>query len=474
MMPVYKKNQIKQVDELTANQLNINSFDLMQIAGNAIYSYVRHFNSLLVVTGAGNNAGDGFIMATLALKQGKRVKVCRFVSQESLPVDAQKAAQEYIIYGGEIVDKLPKDKYECIVDALFGTGLSRDVGGHFADAIKWMNIQSSCIVSVDIPSGLDADTGSICGCAVNADMTITVICYKSGLLTKNGKDLCGKLFLENLGMTPQILKKIPTKINLLDKSVLSHKLLFHLHNSHKGSFGQVVIVGGHDGMLGALILAGTAALRSGCGMVEVVSNYKHTVIISIQHPELLTASAIDASRLLQSCDVLAIGPGLGLNQESKNVLRYCLKLKKPMVIDADALTLIAGKQTFSDNSVLTPHPKEAAYLLNTNVATIQSNRIAAAIEIAKKYKACVILKGSGSIIAQSNGQAYICPFGYAGMATAGMGDVLTGIVAALLAQGLKPIDAANCATVWHALAAEHCQKGKSLIASDVINNLDNL
>ena len=474
MKPIYIKKQIKEVDKLTAQTLSISSFELMQKAGRAIYAYVQHYSKILIVTGAGNNAGDGFIIATHALKNGQDITVWSLINIESLPADAQKAAQNYLDAGGKLVKQQPNSKFDCIIDAIFGTGLSRNVVDYFADAIAWINSQKSQIVAVDIPSGLDADTGAILGCAIYADLTITVICYKAGLITHHGKDCCGRLFLENLGATEKILSKIPTQIKLLDKSVFKLQTLNHKHNSHKGTYGQVVVVGGHDGMLGALILAGTAALRSGCGMVEVVSNYEQVVNISLQHPELLTANQPEASRLLKSCDVLAIGPGLGLNQESKDTLAFCLKQNLPMVIDADALRLIADKRQFSNNVILTPHPKEAACLLNSDVNHIQSDRISAAKAIAKKYNACVILKGSGSIIAQSDGQVFICPFGYSGMATAGMGDVLTGIVAGLFAQGTSPLEAACVATVWHALAAENCKKGNSLIASDVINNLEKI
>ena len=374
--------------------------------------------------------------------------------------------------GGKIIIEQSDEDYDCIVDAIFGTGLSRTVIGIFEQAIHWINQQQQAVIlSVDIPSGLDADTGLIRGCAVWADITVSILCYKAGQFTNFGKDLCGKLFLENIGVANTIISKVPSKVKLLDTAVLKSKELVRQHNTHKGTYGTAVIVGGHDGMLGALMLAGQSALRSGCGMVEVVSNSSRSVMISIQCPELITASSVHASLLLEKADVLAIGPGLGLNQHSSEILEFCIKKNKAMVIDADALTLSTNKYKFNKQTVLTPHPKEAARLLQTTVEMIQSDRITAALEISKLYKATVILKGSGTLVANPEGEVYICPFGYSGMATAGMGDVLCGMVAGLMAQGLKATRAAYIAVVWHALSAQKCQLGNCLIASDVINNL---
>ncbi|VAW32846.1 NAD(P)H-hydrate epimerase / ADP-dependent (S)-NAD(P)H-hydrate dehydratase [hydrothermal vent metagenome] len=471
MKIIYQKNQIKAVDNKAAQYLQISSFQLMQRAGAAIYTHVKKYQDVLVVAGAGNNAGDGFIIAKLARSNGQKVTVWSLIAIDDLPDDAQMAAKQYLHAGGDIIHQQPLMSFEVIIDAIFGTGLSRDIDGMYADAVNWINSQSATIIAVDIPSGLDADTGMVKGVAISADITVTIICYKAGLVTNNGKDMCGKLWLEDLAIPAEVFQQIPSQLYLLDKSVLAHSLFKRQHNSHKGSFGLLAIAGGHDGMLGALILAGRAALRSGCGVVEVISNCKQTVMISIQCPELITANDIHAARLLKSADVIAVGPGLGLNQQSKEVLQYCIAQNKPMVIDADGLTIIAAGPQFEHNVVLTPHPKEAATLLNTDVASIQANRITAAKKISTTYGACVILKGSGTVIADTTGNVYICPFGYSGMATAGMGDVLTGMVAGLMAQGFAPIDAACTAVVWHAVAAESCNKGNSLIASDVVEQL---
>jgi NAD(P)H-hydrate epimerase len=473
MKNLYRSEQIKAIDNLVANHLKISSFELMQKAGHALFSYIQNKHNILIIVGAGNNAGDGFIMALLAMQQGIKVTVLHLIAIEKLPTDALKAAQQYIENGGHLTQQRPNNNYDCIVDAIFGTGLSRDIEGVFADTINWVNSQHTQVIAVDIPSGLDTNTGNIRGCAIKAHITVSIICYKPGQVTHHGKDYCGQLFLETLDAANEPFQQNPSSLKLLDKSVLKHSLFQRLENTHKGTFGKALIVGGHDGMLGALILAGNAALHCGCGIVEVVSNNEQAVMISIQCPELITASNIKASRLLSSADVIAIGSGLGLNQQSREVLNYCLELNKTMVIDADAITLLADNKKHINKLILTPHPKEAASLLKTDIETIQSDRIAAAINISQMYQATTILKGSGTIIATAQGRAYICPFGYSGMATAGMGDVLTGMVASLLAQGFDCIDAANTAVTWHALAAESCHKGQALIATDVINQLAN-
>jgi len=471
MKPIYSSLQIKNIDQLAAQSLGINSFELMQKAGAAIFSYVQHYSNILVVAGAGNNAGDGFIIAEMALKQGKKAIVWSLITIDKLPVDAKKAVDKFLQAGGQITYKKPLQHYDCIVDAIFGTGLCREISGHFEETINWINTQKTIIIAVDLPSGLDANTGLIKGCVVNADITVTIICYKAGLVTNFGKDQCGQLFLEDLHVPVEAFHNIKPTCYLLDKSILSQALFRHPNNSHKGSFGKAVIVGGHDGMTGALILAGRAALESSCGMVEIVSNSEQITMATIQCPELMTANSIHASRHLTTANVIAVGPGLGLNQQSKDVLNYCLNQEKPLVIDADALTLIAEKKPQLNHAVLTPHPKEAASLLNTDIKTIQADRVSAALKISQIYQSTVILKGSGTVIANPKGEVSICPFGYSGMATAGMGDVLTGIVASLIAQGFSSFNAAQTAVVWHALAAESCHKGNCLIASDVIAQL---
>ncbi len=473
MKKLYSSHDIKHIDRCAADYLKISSFELMQRAAAAVFHYVQHHKKLLVVAGVGNNAGDGFVMATLALANKQKVQVWSLVATDKLPSDAKKAAKIYLENGGEITYGPPQRGFSCIVDAVFGTGLNRKISGDFAVAIEWINQQNCTVLAVDIPSGLDANTGGIQGCCVKADKTITILCDKIGLYTNAGKNQCGTIYLESLNVPSMVYEGIKSSCFLLADSILNHQRFKRQENSHKGSFGAVVVVGGHDAMFGALVLAGKSVLRSGAGLVEVVSNNAQASLISIVYPDLIAADNIHSSRLLPKSEVIAIGPGLGLNQESRDVLYYCFRQNKKMVIDADALSIIAQNNDveFNGNVVLTPHPKEAARLLNLSVETIQSNRVKYSLEISKKYKAIVVLKGSGTVIAEPGGTTYICPFGYSGMATAGMGDVLTGVVAGLLAQNFTVLEAAILAVTWHALAAEIANKGNGLLASDVMENL---
>ena len=476
MKPCYQKKDIKTVDSLTAKYLNISSYQLMQKSGAAIFNYLRNEKSVCIVAGLGNNAGDGFVIAKLAIEHGIEVYLWSLTDLDNYQGDAKLAVQDFLNIGGVVNNKPPTpSKFDYIVDAIFGTGLSRNVEGHFADTIQWINSQTSKVIAVDIPSGLDAESGCVCGVSVKADVTVTVICYKPGLLTNNGKDYCGKLYLQDLDVPEQVFEEFPTQIYALDKSAFNHHQFKRLNNSHKGSFGNVVVVGGNDGMLGAAILSGHAALRSGCGLVEVVSNTQQNVLISLHCPELLTANSIETSKLVSSADVIAVGPGLGLNQESKDALNFCLHQNKPLVIDADAITLLAKTDIcLNANAILTPHPKEAARLLGKSTKEIQNDRVQSARQISKKYDCYAVLKGSGTVVCSPTGEAFICPYGYSGMATAGMGDVLTGIIAGLIAQGFSLLDSANTAVVWHALAAEKSNKGNCLIAGDVIENLSGI
>ena len=484
MYPVYLKKQQKIVDQLAAQLLDLSADELMHKAATAVYSYVQHRNNILVVTGTGHNAGDGFIIALLALKSGKNVQLWPLTDINQLPINARKAANDYLAAGGQCIDQPQQKNYDCIIDAIFGTGLNRVVTGHYAQAIKWINQQNITTVAVDIPSGLDADTGAIQGIAISAQITIAIICYKPGLFTNHGKDRVGELFLADLDVPEDLFSQASTAIKLLGDEIFKHPLLHHQHNSHKGAFGHVLVVGGKTAMLGAAILTARAALRSGCGLVESVCLSQHSVSMALQCPELMTCNSLNDSRLINSAQVIAIGPGLGLDSVAKKTFADCLEQNTSMVIDADALTLMAQHYQFdntsvlpikfSDQVVLTPHPKEAARLLNCDTQTIQNDRIAAALALSKRYRAQVVLKGSGTIICGTTGEVFICPRGYSGMATAGMGDVLTGIIAGLMAQGLAALEAAKIAVYWHALAAENCQKGNSLIASDVIEQLTSI
>ena len=377
-----------------------------------------------------------------------------------------------------MISKAPQKHYQLIIDALFGTGLNRPVTGAFADAIAWINQQQIPVLAVDIPSGLNTNTGSIEGIAVQADQTITMICHKPGLYTQHGKDLCGDIVLESLmhDDPPQSTvadtwsADIIPQAWLLDRNMLTEHLGQRPQASHKGTYGHVLIAGGQTGMPGAVILTAEAALRSGCGSTTVLTHPDHTAWIPMALPETMSQAFEDQlPELTKMPQAIAVGMGLGNSDWSQKLLKNILSLGMPSVIDAEALRLIRDI-SIPANSIITPHPGEAAELLETSIQGVQNDRLAACEALCERYQTITVLKGAGTVI--SNGsQHYICPYGSANLATAGSGDVLSGIIAGLLAQGFNALQAAQLGVLWHAVTGEDSDCGRSLIASDISQQL---
>ncbi|MCB1583091.1 MAG: NAD(P)H-hydrate dehydratase [Marinicella sp.] len=471
MKPLYSNDKTKQIDQLAATALGIDSFQLMQRAGTAIFAHVQFYRSLLVITGPGNNGGDGFIVAELARKNSQQVKLLTLKPTSELNGDAAKAAT---LYQGTILNEFPSESFDCIVDGIFGTGLNQPVRGIYQEAINWINAQNSDVVAIDIPSGLNGSTGKIEGCAVKADQTISILGHNTGLYTFDGKQCCGTISFEDLDVPITKLKVVEQDGYLLSADSLSLIKSSRRDNSHKGSFGHVLVAGGQAGMLGAVLLAGRAVLKSGAGLTTLLTDSKHADLIPLHAPELMTLGfdGMDDHVLLdKKADAIALGMGLGQSQWSEQLFRYCVKSGKPLVIDADGLSLLADLTVVPDSlEVITPHPKEAARLLSMSVEAVQDNRWQTVKHLAQKYRCVTVLKGSGTLI--SNGhETWCCPYGNANLATAGSGDVLSGMIAGLLAQGFAAKQASCLAVLWHALAGEQSPQGLTLTASELINSL---
>ncbi len=497
MQPLYSQAQTRQLDQLAAKALEISDFELMQKAGQTAAQTLHDLAGndqktepprLLVITGAGNNAGDGYVLALACHLAGWPVAVWPQSPAEKLSPSAHKAFEQFKQAEGRLLPvgddgRADAENWQAqwLVDALLGTGINRPVSGRYAEAIDWINRQSQPVFSLDLPSGLDADTGCPQGAAVRANHTITFIALKPGLFTADGPDYCGELFYSDLDVSMDVLHRVPPTAWLLEQEDIHQPALHRPHNSHKGQFGHVVVIGGDRSMLGAALLSATAALRSGSGKVSLVSHSPQRNTVALYRPEIISVEPARINTVCASADVLAIGPGLGQDDRAKSLFRQSLALAHKhttnCVLDADALNLLATESrrpSLPTNSILTPHPKEAARLLRRDVTAIQADRLRAAEALANKYQCSVVLKGSGSIIAAKNKTPVICPFGTPGMATAGMGDVLTGIIAALLGQGLEPFQATVTGVLAHALAAEIADKGHGLLASDVIEQLPGL
>lgn len=478
-LPVYTIEQVRELDRIAIQEQGISGYLLMQRAATAVFASIQErypqARSLCIVCGAGNNAGDGYVLARLAQQAGWQVQVLAVSSPANLQQDAQTAYQDYLKWGGEVTDftgSLPLA--DLIVDALFGTGLTRPLQGVWESAIKAINACSQPVVAVDLPSGLNGNTGQALGCAVNANLTVTFIGLKQGLLTGQARAYVGELALADLDLPESVLKRVPTQNYTLARDLLKICLPKRARCAHKGQFGHVLLIGGQAGMAGAIRLAGEAALRTGSGRVSLGTDPKHAAWLNLNRPELMV-DAIQAHEVANSLEhktVVGLGPGLGTTALALAIWSETLNTRLPLVLDADALNLLAQAPERRSNWILTPHPAEAARLLACTTAEIEQDRFAAVCTLQQKYGGVIVLKGAGSLVADEAAIA-VCLAGNPGMATAGMGDVLTGIVTSLVGQGLSLMEAASAGVLIHALAADQAaeQGERGLLATDVIEQL---
>ncbi|MEB0046423.1 MULTISPECIES: NAD(P)H-hydrate dehydratase [unclassified Pseudomonas] len=452
-------------------------FELMRRAARATWrAIVRQWpmaNELSVMAGHGNNAGDGYLVAVLARRAGWSVRVFSVVDPQRLQGDAALAHAEAVSEKVIIQAWSADAEFRGIVlDALLGTGLSGEVREPFVMAIGAINASGLPVVAVDIPSGLCADTGHILGAAVQADLTVTFVGLKLGLFTGDAADVVGKLVFNDLHADPALVEAVALSALLLTPRNLP-RLASRAPSSHKGTLGHVLLIGGDRGLGGAILLSAQSALRSGAGMVSLATRSEHVSAALTRLPEVMvlgTSSANQLMGLLKKATVLVVGPGLGQAGWGRSLLSAAANAALPQVWDADALNLLASEHvSLPKDCVITPHPGEAARLLGISTAEVQADRPAAAHALSKKYTAVVVLKGAGSLIASPDGRLALCHQGHPAMATAGLGDVLAGLVGALLAQGMSAF-AAACLAVWlHANAGEQQGKfGRGLAASDLI------
>lgn len=481
---LYTAKQVRRLDACAIEGHGIPGIDLMERAGRCVFEAARQSfpdaERYLVLCGAGNNGGDGYIVARLAGEAGIEVDVCALKDPSTLTGDAATAVARWQESGGSSVDWPVADpgSYDVIVDALLGTGLDRAPAGFYADAIEAINCAESFVVAVDIPSGLKADTGEVLGIATVADLTVTFIGNKRGLFTADGPDYTGDVVFDELETPDSVRDSEVNSGILIQEEIILENLPPRLLNSHKGSYGWMLAVGSDAGMSGAVRLCGEAALRSGAGKVTVATREAHSALVNIACPELMVRgmeSAEDLSGLLGEADVVVTGTGLGQGGWAQEMMMACLGTTGPLVVDADGLNLLAqvtdgAAKSDSGDWILTPHPAEAGRLLHCSAGEVQRDRVGSALEIAAKYNAITVLKGCGTVIAHPDGRYAICPLGNPGMATAGSGDVLSGIIGAMVCQGLAPWEAAMTGVVAHAsagdLAAEQGGQ-RGMLASDI-------
>ena len=409
--------------------------------------------------GNGNNAGDGYIAASLIKQSGHKVVVCAVNLAKKLKGSAAKAQQLWLQTGGKIAQYSPDlvSQSDLVIDAMLGTGITSNVRDAFATIIDDVNTSDKAVLSIDVPSGIDANLGNALGKAIQATKTVTFIGIKQGLTTATGKQHCGDLIFDDLciGMAfIDIATPSGRLININSFNSLERRGV----NSHKGSHGKLLCVGGNKGTAGAIRLSSEAALRTGAGMVRVYTHSSSIMPVSIGRPELMVASD-NLNEALKWASCVVIGPGLGQDEWAQrlfdDVIKYCQSNETPLVIDADALNILAKQPVTYKFSqcVLTPHPGEAARLLNKKTKQIEADRFSHARLCAQHYNATCVLKGAGSLIDDSK-RVWVCEDGNPSLAVGGSGDVLTGIIGVLLAQGLNSSKAARYGVTLHAKAAD--------------------
>ena len=455
--PIYLTRDIRKIE---ARFLPVHR--LMEAAGLAAAEFARELlgaggTSVLIFAGPGNNGGDALVLARHLKQWWFKVDVIFTGDAKKLPRDAARALRLWREAGGVLHSKIPAGKWDLVVDGLFGIGLKRRLEGRYAHLVERINQFGVPVLALDVPSGLDADTGRTLGATVRATHTVTFMALKPGLLTADGVNCCGEIHVRSLDI--EAAASLPPKGWLLSQATRP-QLKPRLPGSHKGMFGNAGILGGAAGMVGAALLAGRAALKLGAGRTYVALLAENAPLVDPMQPELMLRTP-EKLLELDHLDCLAVGPGLGQSNEAQHFLAAALKIKLPLVLDADALNLIGSEARLqqllkkrSAATILTPHPAEAGRLLKIGTEEIQRDRLAAALEIAKRYRCHVVLKGAGSICALPDGSWYINSSGNPGMASAGMGDVLTGMIAALIAQGLGAGDALLLAVYLHGAAAD--------------------
>jgi hydroxyethylthiazole kinase-like uncharacterized protein yjeF len=468
---VYFTAEIREIERLSAALPELPP--LMEKAGHAAADVARakllaHGKTdVLVLAGPGNNGGDAFVAARHLRSWGYKITLVFTGERCNLSDDARHMLDAWVASGGEIIEAIPQDKeWDTVIDGLFGIGLDqgegRDLSGKYLALVTAVNAMKVPVLALDIPSGLGSDTGKIRGAAIRAAITVTFIGLKPGLLTHRGPEHCGEIFVRNLDLDV-IALKTPSSWALDQAYATTLLPAPRPADSHKGMFGSIGIIGGSAGMTGAALLAGTAALKLGAGRVYLGLIARNAVGVDTAQPELMLRPIHELFKA-GHLNCLVIGPGLGTEPDACFWLKCALESTLPLVLDADALNLIAARPDTASllrdrrsPSVLTPHPAEAARLLGRDTGAIQDDRMAAALQLADRFNCCVVLKGAGSICAIPGGKTYINTSGNPGLSSAGTGDVLSGLIGSFLAQELSPEHALLLAVHLHGASADVLQ-----------------
>lgn len=479
---LFQVENIRLVEQIAIKDLATSEDELMTRAGVSVFKVLKKYypavRKLTVFCGCGNNAGDGYILAKAALDNGYYVVAHQLKEIKDLPPPAYRAAKAALAAGlilQDLEEPIDADT-ELIIDALLGIGIKGEVKGILASTISQINQSDLPILSIDVPSGLNADFGTIMGVCVRANITVTFIAQKIGMFIVDGPDYSGKIICASLELD-NCLNNINPYAYLLDENYSYGRLPKRLKNSHKSQFGHVLIIGGGIGMPGAPYLAANAALRVGAGMVTIATNRIYAKQVLPLLPEVMIYGidkAAELLHLLAKATVCVLGPGLGEDEWANSLFVEAIGAAElPMIIDASALRILAKEQQHDDNWILTPHPGEAASLLNCSIEEVPRPKAIALIQ--EQYGGNIVLKGHGTLIkVPEDPLLYVCGAGNPGMATAGMGDVLSGVIAGFVAQGLSLANATKLGVWVHSNAADlavaSCGE-LGLIASDLMPHL---
>ncbi len=504
-MQIVTSQQMKNIDRRTIREFGIPGTVLMENAATAVLSAMEDFFDGLqgvrvgIICGKGNNGGDGLALARRLRIKGVPVRVALLASFRAIAGEAKVNLAILRKMDVEIVQNAaPRALVDIIswsdvlVDAMLGVGISSPLSGAYARTVEMMNASGCPVVAIDIPTGIDADTGEVLGAAVRADLTVTMAFLKRGLVLYPGAEYAGRVQVADIGIPSEVAEKENISVSLLDRDAMQDVIGKRRSDAHKGDFGHLMVVSGSPGKTGAAVLAAKGALRTGVGLVSVATPNNLVPIIQSQIAEAMcvpSAESIEGTlgigsekellRAMEKMDSCAIGPGLSTHYETVQVVRSLIqRLKIPAVIDADGLNALAG---FTDilkkvkaPVIVTPHPSEMGRLLGISSDEIQKDRIGVASDFARKYKITVVLKGAATVVATQHGWVFVNSTGNPGMATGGTGDVLTGMIGSFLAQGYGASQAACLGVYLHGLAGDLAagEKGEaSMIAGDLIEKI---
>ena len=482
---LYTAEQTRELDRIVTEQHNISTAKLMAQAGAAALASIKNHWSqaerLLIVCGTGNNGGDGFELARQASEAGYRIVVFQ-VGDDEIKNETAAARDALLATGTKIQkfkDKLPST--DVIVDAMIGTGLNREVTGEYKTVIEAINnTKRTPVLSLDIPSGLHADTGSAMNIAVKATICMSFMGLNKGLFIGQGPNYSGTVCFDSLNIPSVLYKEFTPVARRVSLENDAAGLAPRERTGHKGLYGHLLIVGGDLGMSGAARVAAEAGARVGAGLTSIATRSAHGPLLSVHRPELMCHGVEDPEDLIpliERANALTVGPGLGQNDWGGALFQKAIESNLPMVVDADALNLISKDPQRHDNWILTPHPGEAARLLNCTSDDIQADRFNAVKELQSIYGGIAVLKGSGTLIYNGETPTRLSTWGNPGMGSGGMGDVLAGVIGGLLAQGFPLMDAACVGVTLHGMAGDKAaeQDGeRGMLAMDLIPHLRHL